>query len=270
MKKILIGSDPEIFIKNRDTGKVSSIIGKLGGSKENPLDIGNNCTVQEDNVLAEFNIPPCSTKEEFINSINYCKDYIATIIAGHGDELHYSSSEQLEDDLLQNENARIFGCSPSVNIITQEPNSFDIETLDEEDKKLRSSGFHIHFGYDDPTDDFNDRLICAFELCVTLPLISKDLDVYNRRKMYGAIGDFRTKSYGIECRSLGGYFLKDDESLSEVWDKCQEAINLANNEKFKTEELLKMLSFCVNEKTLEFIPESFESITNYLNEKVTI
>jgi len=36
--------------------------------------------LETDNVLAEFNIPPCRTKAQFIYSMNFMKDFIRSFV----------------------------------------------------------------------------------------------------------------------------------------------------------------------------------------------
>ena len=250
---ITIGSDPEIFIKDIDGG-ISSAIDLFGGTKDEPLDIGEGCFVQEDNILVEFNTPPCTDKESFIKAINYSKDYIETILIPLNKELHYSSSEKATVEILQNEKATTFGCASSYNVVKEKISDVDVDSLSESDKTLRSSGMHIHIGYENVDEEINDRLVLCFELFVTLPLLKKDNDVHNRRMLYGKIGDSRDKPYGVECRSLGGYFLKDDDSIAEVWDKTMEAIKFANTSKKTNDELRALIKSCMNsEDTINLI-----------------
>lgn len=245
-RKYLIGSDPEIFIVNEDN-TLSSAIGIFKGTKENPIDIGKGCAVQEDNILVEFNIPPTDNLENFIESINYSKDYIETVLKPLNKKLLYSSSELITDDLLIENKSKVFGCSPSYNVLKEETTSVEIESLSEEIKKIRSSGFHIHIGYDNPTNEHNDRLVLCFELFVTLFLLKHDNDKHNRRLIYGLIGDCRDKDYGVECRSLGGYFLKDDETLTLVWEQIQKALKFADNSKLTNDELKNYILYCLDD-----------------------
>lgn len=264
MKKVfLIGSDPEVFVADSDTKKVKSIIGILGGTKDEPVKITHNCAIQEDNILAEFNIPPVNTKEDFIYFINHCKDYISTLAASRNLSLHYSSSEIISEDVLQDEKAKVFGCSPSINIITETISSIEIESLSEDLQKLRTSGFHIHFGYDNPTDEENERIVLAFELLTSIPLNKYDNDKHNRRELYGKFGDCRFKDYGVECRSLGGYFLKNDETLSLVWDNIQKSIDLFNSD-IATSRIRDMVEYCLGDNDV-VIEENVKEIQQELN-----
>ncbi|AGO48928.1 COOH.NH2 ligase [Cellulophaga phage phi14:2] len=265
MKKtvFIIGSDPEIFVKEIATGLVGSIIGVLGGTKDEPIKITNNCAVQEDNILAEFNIPPVSSKEEFIGHIDHCKDYISTLAAAKGLALYYSSSEQVPDSAITDDKAKVFGCAPSINIITEQVSAIEMNELSEEAKKLRTSGFHIHFGYDEPTDEINERIVLAFELMTSIPLNKFDNDKFHRRQLYGRFGDCRFKDYGVECRSLGGYFLKDHYTLSLVWDKIQETINLVNSD-VPTSKIKDMVEYCLGDNDI-VIEENVLEVQKELN-----
>ena len=81
LRNITVGADPELFIVNEKTGKVVSSIGIIPGEKGNAWksdDMPEGFGIEVDNILGEFNIPPCKTKEEFINNIEYMKDYINT------------------------------------------------------------------------------------------------------------------------------------------------------------------------------------------------
>ena len=65
MQTFTIGCDPEIFLKD-SSNNFKSVIGLLGGNKWFPRklsEVGHACL--EDNVAVEFNIPPCSTFEDF-------------------------------------------------------------------------------------------------------------------------------------------------------------------------------------------------------------
>tara|TARA_R110000796_G_scaffold236214_1_gene355496 strand:- start:77954 stop:78820 length:867 start_codon:yes stop_codon:yes gene_type:complete len=258
-KNLTIGSDPEIFLKNEEDDSLSSVIGIFNAGKLDPMDIGNGCYVQEDNILAEFNIPPCTSKEAFLESMNYAKDYISLIIAPLSMKLHFASSEMATDDILLDEKAHVFGCEPSYNSITE--NMIEIDPDEIEGMKMRSAGFHIHIGFNndytdvngdlievEATDEERDRIVMFFELNVTLPLLLEDVDDYNRRKFYGKIGDMRDKKYGVECRSLGGYFLKDDDSIGKIWDLTLKAVKMAKESTISNEELRADISKYINPK----------------------
>ena len=76
---VTIGADPELFLVNSKTGEVVSSIGIIPGEKGNPYrskDMPEGYGLEIDNILAEFNIPPVSSKEDFIEAMTYMKNYI--------------------------------------------------------------------------------------------------------------------------------------------------------------------------------------------------
>ncbi len=110
MSKLLVGADPELFFK-RDS-KFISIIGLLGGSKFEPLDIGKGCAVQEDNVAAEFNIPPAENADAFVESIQYNLDYLTQKAKAIGATLALEASAVFPESELKTPASWIFGCEP--------------------------------------------------------------------------------------------------------------------------------------------------------------
>lgn len=214
-----IGADPELFLKNFDN-KLISVVGKIGGTKEEPLPIGNGCAIQEDNVAAEFCIPPCKDAKAFINSINFSLGNIAlrakqldltlaTLVASHS----------FDKDQLRHPNARRFGCDPDYNAYTDRPNPRPRA----QDKCLRSAGGHVHVGTDKkPTD-----LIKTMDLMLGVPSVLMDNDE-ERRKLYGKAGCFRYKPYGVEYRTLSNFWIWDEKTIEWVYHQVAESIQFCD------------------------------------------
>lgn len=87
---------------------------------------------------------------------------------------------------------------------------------------------HIHIGLDDEhlTDNFKKAVVRAFDIFVTIPAIEETGENYRTSNMYGILGACRIKSYGVECRSLGGSFFKPDK-FGWIYDRVEMAINYA-------------------------------------------
>jgi len=255
LKNITIGTDAEVFFKEDDY--VVSVVGLIGGTKESARPIGKDCFVQEDNILAEFNIPPVTNVQDFLSNINYCKDWLEVNYPAYG--LHFASSEKIERWLLMDAEAQTFGCAPDCVVDYKEDR--DEQTEDEKEESLiektssciRTSGFHIHIGYENSTIDTNREIVKLFEKYVTMPLLLSDKDDYNRRLMYGKAGSYRNKDYGVECRSLGGYFLKDDATISNVWDRVQQVLNAFNSGERVSKEEFAEIKHNINTKQLDKI-----------------
>lgn len=222
------GSDFEMFLRDKK-GNYFSAVGRIGGTKERPLSIGEGCFRQEDGVLAEFNIPPVDNKKEWLYYIQYCQDKVELeILEQQGLQLEAISAVHMPKSELQSKQACTFGCSPSYNawsgqMVKKEP-----------PETLRTSGFHVHVGFKYPNDislEDLQRLIRYFDLYLGVPSILIDPDTL-RRELYGEAGDYRYKDLfeqGIivlEYRSLGGYMINHADWVYNQIIKAIEAFNV--------------------------------------------
>ena len=250
---VTIGSDPELFIINKKTNKVVSSIGLIPGEKGNPYrtkDMPEGFGLEIDNILAEFNIPACISKQEFVNSMNYMKNYIRKYIQQKNPDLDIlcKASMIVDSDQLQSDEAKLFGCSVDYNAYTEEPNP----KPNGESTNLRSAGCHIHIGYNNNNIDTSLKLIKYLDMYLGIPSVLKDPDT-KRPNLYGKAGFFRLTSYGCEYRVLSSYFIKDDETISWVWDRVFKAINAYNDDK----ELISsdLVQETINESNTELAKE---------------
>lgn len=211
--EVSIGSDFELPIYNYETGTFVSAIGLIGGTKHEPLSIGNGCFRQEDNVAAEFNIPPVYNLKDFKSYIAYCIEQGEAIIQKINRAYRFDilSSAYYPEEELQTSAAWEFGCEPSVCAYDEE-----IYAPSAPENFLRTFGFHIHIG--SKQDPF--KLIKKLDYFLGLPSLDMDPDK-ERRSIYGRAGDCRIKSYGVEYRVLGSFMLNH---LDFVWEKVHEAI----------------------------------------------
>jgi hypothetical protein len=120
--KVLIGSDPEMFLYSESLSKYIPVCGLVGGTKEEPLPITDKGhAIQEDNVAIEFCIPPCKTVDEFVDNINFVKEYIDdTILKPKGLISKCVASAIFDENDLLSPQAAHFGCTPSYNAWTVE------------------------------------------------------------------------------------------------------------------------------------------------------
>jgi len=222
MKSITIGADPELFIIDSTTGNVVSSIGIIPGEKGNPWrgdDMPEGFGLETDNILAEFNIPPCTTKEEFINNIEYMKNYIDQFVKKINPNytIMCKASANVPEDQLQSKQAKEFGCDVDYNAYTEMPNPKPKGTS----TNLRSAGLHIHVGYNNPNVDTSLALIKAMDITLGIPSVVLDPDT-KRRSLYGKAGAFRLTDYGFEYRVLSSAMMNH---LDFVWDGIQKALN---------------------------------------------
>lgn len=228
IRKFTVGADPELFIFNTATKTVVSSAGIIPGLKGEPwVDPAwpKGFGLEIDNILAEFNIPPCTTKEEFVNNIvfmkNYIRDFVKKINPNY--DIRCRASYIVPEDQLQSEQAKLFGCSVDFNAYTEEPNP----KPDGERTNLRSSGMHIHLGYDNPDVETSLLLVKYFDAFLGVPSVLLDGDT-KRRNLYGKAGAFRLTDYGLEYRSLSSVFLKTKTNLNFVWDGIMRVIKAYN------------------------------------------
>lgn len=225
---ITIGADPECFIVNEQTGKVVSSIGIIPGEKGNAWrseDMPEGYGIEIDNILAEFNIPPARKKGEFVKSLEYMKQYLTDFVKkvnpNYG--IKCVASELVDEDQLQSDEAKLFGCSVDYNIYTGEPNP----KPQGESTNLRSSGFHIHCGYKEPNVEQSLEMLQYFDLYLGVPSVIIDTD-QRRRTLYGKAGCFRLTPYGFEYRVLSSALYATEELSELVYDQCMKAIDAYN------------------------------------------
>ncbi len=221
---ITIGADPELFIINSKTGKVVSAIGLIPGKKHSawvdatwPKGYG----LETDNILAEFNIPPAKTKQEFIDSINFMKQFIRGFVKERNSDFDIKTvaSLHVDEKELNSSEAKEFGCSVDYNAYTESPNPKPCG----ETTNLRSAGFHVHIGYPDRSAEKSISLVKYMDAYLGIPSVLLDRDM-ERRILYGKAGCFRLTPYGVEYRVLSSFFLSNDQTIGFVYDGTMRAL----------------------------------------------
>lgn len=226
IKNPSIGSDVEFFLLDKEQGEIVSAEPYIKGTKQEPFRFDPNNTyfaVQLDNVLAEGNIPPATTMVDFVRYLTRLRDWIDSNIPKSLTTLACPAFE-LEEKYLQTETAKMFGCDPSLNCWTGEI----IAPKPKSESRLRSAGFHIHVGYESPSEDRNIKLARAMDLFLGVPSVL--LEPKNQRKQvgYGLAGNMRHQPHGVEYRTLSSFFASDKKLMAWVYKNTQTAINSIN------------------------------------------
>ena len=227
MYNFTLGCDPELFLFDHERSKFISAIGKIGGSKKEPLKINDIVSLQEDNVLVEFNITPAQSRvawNEFVNSGLFEVNATASRL-NLGSII--CSSAILDEDQFYDEKALEFGCEPDFNIYTNTINP----KPKHENPYFRSAGGHVHFGV--PFKEGNKKF--------TLPHMIRWCDIVigtwgkliepnsKRSELYGKAGCFRPKPYGFEYRTPSNFWLKSSALINEMYSKALYCINICSS-----------------------------------------
>jgi len=245
-----IGSDPEFFITKNERALPSSIFitPDYKGSD-------SNYPIFKDNLLIEGNIPYSTVANLFVFNMTKLVFLMNTIVNKRQAVISSKDAMKFAPRFLMFPDASNFGCSGYYNAWDDTDNDFLISKLHSTPilkGPIRTAGFHIHLGvtytgeYQSSTSKktknlnkelkntpmevvlkfhMNRIITRLFDLLVTNP--SRYVHVSRERALgYGGFGAFRTTPYGLECRSLGGYFTQH-KYLSWVADQSIKVIKYA-------------------------------------------
>lgn len=232
MHPVKVGSDIECFVVNKEN-QVVSAIGLLGGTKEAPRTTTHGW-VQEDNVLAEFNINPATSSKEFANNISNVVGDLINILPD-GWSVRFDPSNEMTIEQLSHPLAMIAGCEPDYDAyevtwdskrqhwVSKSNPAPDIETT-----PLRTAGGHIHISWDIKLIQEQFAMIRAMDMYVGLPSLLLDNDT-ERRKLYGKAGAYRLKRYGdvygVEWRTASNFWAATPELSEWAFNNTIEAFN---------------------------------------------
>lgn len=203
-----IGCDPEFF--GHDGAREVSVIGKVGGTKEEPQRTQHGW-IQEDNVAAEINIIPANSLEEFKSNIHLVVGDLQEVLAKHKLVLSDRCFAEFQKHELRHKKARQSGCDPDYNAWIDAMN----EAPSYKGLKTRACGGHVHIGH-----EFKDRyetlsFVRLLDLFLAVPAVMVE-DV-RRKELYGRAGCHRVKNYGVEYRTLSNFWLFKDEYIERVY-----------------------------------------------------
>ena len=213
---ISVGADPEVFVT--DGTNIISGVGLVGGTKYAPIPVYKGA-VQEDNVLAEFNIDPARTSRDFVGNITSVMEQLRQRLHPNNIEIVASHDFTQATLMRSGRQALLFGCDPDFNAYTGEKN-----TPPSALQTLRTAGGHVHVGYGgEVTESRNKDIIRAMDLYLGVPSVLLD-DDQRRRSMYGMAGAYRTKAYGVEYRSLSNFWLLHTDLMAWVFSQTIAAV----------------------------------------------
>jgi hypothetical protein len=222
--KITIGCDPEVFLQHVETGESVPVTGLVGGTKWHPRPCKDGA-LQEDNVMAEFNITPAENENQFVNNINSVMGQLNAILTPLKLKTVVASSMKFTQEQLNTPHAKEFGCDPDFNIYTFDHN--EVNRMELEQACMRVAGGHIHIGIAGEDGKFGlednpqGRMILAkaCEMYIGVPSAMLDDDIL-RKKFYGKAGSIRWKSYGVEYRTPSNFWLKNEKRMRWMYNQA--------------------------------------------------
>lgn len=222
------GSDPELMLFKNN--KPCSAIGIIKGNIENRINIKGH-QFYYDNVLAECAIKPGSKKEEVIKNFKECFQILAGL--SKPCKLVAQASAEFADDQLTHPDARRVGCAKDFCAYEMKQKDGPLNEISQ--GNLRSCGGHIHLGADVLMSDGPEPILAVYMLDLFLGVpslwLDKDKTSPKRRSLYGQAGRYRVKSYGIEYRSLGNFWLKSPELVGLIYDLAMFALEFVESGK---------------------------------------
>lgn len=136
IKNILLGSDPELFIKN-NLNQITTPLYIVNGDKTFPAPLSvDGFFIQRDNMALEFCIPPAESVYEFVKNIDLGM-YLSVESLPEGYDVAPIPSIVFPKELIDNDiDAQVFGCDPDFSAYTNSVNA----KPKAKNKYLRSSG----------------------------------------------------------------------------------------------------------------------------------
>jgi hypothetical protein len=211
MVKVLLGCDPELFVRNPNSKAYISAHNMITGTKDHPQFVKDGM-VQVDGTALEFGIDPASNEDEWVSRINSVTGQLRQMI-DPGYEIVGHATATFEPAYFEAlpRYAKELGCEPDYNAWSGDQN-----VRPKGDRPFRTGAGHIHIGW---TQDQDPRDFNHFEKCRE---VARQMDYYlgiqsllwdkdsSRRELYGKAGAFRPKPYGVEYRTLSNAWVNNE------------------------------------------------------------
>jgi len=243
MRKITIGTDPEFFMVNRKTNKLTSAIPYIKGNKYEPQLLPSGSNIQHDNVAVEFATRPASSSFDFIKQLKQTFTEVLDVMPKDM-ELMAIPSADFPDDQLDSPEACEFGCSPDYDAWDIKENSRPIPP----NPNFRSCGGHVHVGCIDEEGNLIDNSMAFLLDPMGKILMVRGMDLFHgiistvldssaaaikRRELYGKAGCHRPTAYGVEYRTLSNYWTKTPYSSMLISSLTDDVVDLIISEELE-------------------------------------
>lgn len=227
---LLVGGDPEFFLKDKNTGEFVSVTDfKVPGTKEQPYKVKGGA-VQKDGTALEVNIDPASTSKEFCTNLKTVITEAQGLLPDHV-ALEFVPTVHYKEDYFKKipKKALELGCNPDY----QSTNGGWANAPPKPIGTMRTGSGHIALGWGDSYDvqdatHFNDCCQMAQRLNLFYEPFVKfwDYDT-ERHNLYGYGGAFRPKPFGVEFRSLSNAWVGQEKLWPWIFESAKWVFNHA-------------------------------------------
>lgn len=216
---ITIGADPEVAVRSISQKRYVSAVGLIPGNKYEPAPVKDG-QILVDGLMLEYGIDPASNKDEFIKRNQSLLDTLAKMI-GDDHKIVIEPTVIFDKYFMEAipDSDKELGCAPDFNAWeggTMNPRPLLTGMF----VHTRVCGGHIHIGWTSGADVSSTDHI--FDCCTIVKYLDTFVHPYLahmdkgdkiRSQMYGALGAFRPKPYGVEWRVPSNTWL----SYPQVW-----------------------------------------------------
>jgi len=217
-----VGTDAEVVVIGED-GLPVSAEKLIKGTKNNQYKLEDTgCSFHNDNVLAEFSTPPCSSFGVLWSKIQTALSYIRFSL---GDKYSISIEPHTRFPIneIRSKVAKEYGCSPDINLYDKYHEDHFNPILPD-----RYCGGHAHVGFSIPPgkerSEVERAIVFSYDVLLGLPSVVLDCaDI--RRSTYGIAGRYRSKEYGLEYRTLSNFWIRKRKYAKWVFDMLKLGCN---------------------------------------------
>lgn len=245
-----VGSDPEVFVENKETGKVIPSWHFLG-SKEKPNLVAMGQKAYWDGYQAEFTVQSYGCLSYMVDSVRYGLKTVYELAKNKDPKATLSSKTIIEvpmEELAVTEEEYVeFGCKPSFNAYGL---TADLG-LGGRNITFRSSGGHIHFGFGQRSQSAVNRMVKLLDAVLAVGCVSlfRNFDSPHRRRYYGLPGEYRLPKHGMEYRPLSNAWMFHPVTTNLIFDLARNICGAAINglDKFydaTEDEIIKTILYC--------------------------
>lgn len=231
MSTILLGCDPEVFVKQN--GIFKSAYNLIKGDKKNPQKVDKGA-VQVDGMALEFNIDPAASEDEFCINVQHVLAHMTKMVPDYEVVATPVAHFDLDYIRAQPKEAKELGCDPDFNAWAE---GLAFPKPDGE-RPMRTASGHIHVGFTEGEDieDYGHLQRCwmivkNLDFYLGLASLEYDTEIL-RREMYGKAGCYRPKSYGVEYRTLSNAWLKSESLIRWAFRAAHKGVEETMNGNF--------------------------------------